>query len=981
MVDMAKLLAQRGATVTIVTTPVNAKRFKSVVDRAIEAKLEIRVVELQLALAEAGLPDGCESMDLLPTSAHVINFITAMNLLEKPAEKMLRSLFPPPSCIISDAGFPWTYKLAQKFDIPRLVFYGPGCFAFLCVHVVTNTDVLDEIESDSEYFVLPGLPDRIEITKPQAATWGRGETKETTEMFNQTQEADKYSFGIVVNSFEELEPKYVEAFAKAKGKKVWCIGPVSMCNKSIQDIADRGNKAEINEHDCTKWLDAMEPRSVVYVCLGSLNEVSTEQAIELALGLELSNTPFIWFLRRTTDKFEKWMLEEGYEKRIKDRGLMVRGWAPQILILSHPAIGGFVTHCGWNSTLEGISAGIPMVTWPHFADQFLNERFVIDVLKIGVRIGAEVPTLFTERDQFKSEMMIKREGIRIAVESLMRDDEEGEARRKRAKEFGELAKRAMEEGDQPPKPTSEPPMASTDLHFVLFPLMAQGHLIPMVDMAKLLAQRGATVTIVTTPVNASRFKSVIDRAIKANLKIQVRKIQLALAEVGLPEGCENFDLLPTTAHAINMFLAIKLLAEPAEKMFRDLCPPPSCIISDGGFPWTLDLAKKYDIPRLVFYGPGCFAFLCIHIVTSTDILDEVESNSEYFVLPGLPDRIEVTKPQASTWGRGDTKETTEMFDRMQEAEKASFGIVVNSFEELEPEYVEAFSKAKGKKVWCVGPVSTCNKSVEDVADRGNTSAINGHDCTKWLDEMEPRSVVYVCLGSLNEASTEQAIELGLGLESSNTPFIWCVRRKTDDFEKWMLEEGYEERIKGRGMIVRGWAPQILILSHPAIGGFVTHCGWNSTLEGISAGIPLVTWPHFADQFLNERFVIDVLKIGVKIGSEVPILFSERDQFKSELTIKREDIKIAVESLMSEEEEGVARRKRAKEFGELAKIAMEEGGSSQVNMTLMIQAITAELTKNGEPNLKVVGIPYHIVVKYSLSHIGGKNIKLEVNVII
>nr|GEV89183.1 UDP-glycosyltransferase 73E1-like [Tanacetum cinerariifolium] len=152
------------------------------------------------------------------------------------------------------------------------------------------------------------------------------------------QEAKKTSFGIVVNRFEEMEPKYVKAFKKAKDKTVWCIGPVSLCNKSLQDISERGNKAMINGHDCVKWLDSREPGSVVYVCLGSLSHASTEQAIELGLGLKLSNTPFIWFIRHTSHEFEQWISEEGYEERIKGRGLMIRGRAPQILILSHQAI-------------------------------------------------------------------------------------------------------------------------------------------------------------------------------------------------------------------------------------------------------------------------------------------------------------------------------------------------------------------------------------------------------------------------------------------------------------------------------------------------------------------------------------------------------------------------------------------------------------------------------------------------------------------
>ncbi|KAL8214492.1 hypothetical protein R6Q57_003941 [Mikania cordata] len=376
-------------------------------------------------------------------------------------------------------------------------------------------------------------------------------------------------------------------------------------------------------------------------------------------------------------------------------------------------------------------------------------------------------------------------------------------------------------------------------------------------------------------------------------------------------------------------------------MVRGLCPSPSCVISDGGFPWTNDIAKRLKIPRVVFYGPGCFPLLCMHIATNTSILDEVDSDSKYFVMPGLPDRIEVTKPQAWTWGKGDTKESTALFERMQEANKDAIGIVVNSFEELEPKYFEELTKAKDKKVWCIGPVSLSNKSFQDKAERGNKGEIKGHDCLKWLGSRESGSVIYVCLGSLLYASTEQAIELGLGLESSNIPFLWFIRKTSEEFERWLSKERYEERIKGRGLMVLGWAPQILILSHLAIGGFVTHCVWNSTLEGISSRIPMVTWPQFAEQFLNERFIIDVLKIGVKIGVKVSVLFTKLEESKE--IIKRDGVKEAVEALMKNDEEGEARRKRCRELGVKAKRAMEEaeGGSSHRNITSMIQAVTKE----------------------------------------
>ncbi|GJZ22329.1 UDP-glycosyltransferase 73E1-like protein [Tanacetum coccineum] len=480
----------------------------------------------------------------------------------------------------------------------------------------------------------------------------------------------------------------------------------------------------------------------------------------------------------------------------------------------------------------------------------------------------------------------------------------------------------------------------TNLHLILFPLMTPGHMIPMVDIARLLAQRGAIVSIIMTPINANRFKPVIARAVEDKLKIQILELQLPLSEVGLPEGYENFDLIPSASLFWKLFAAAGLMKEPAENMLRGLTPTPSCIISDNLLPWTSDLARKFNIPRLVFHGPGCFTFLCIHVAMNTNVLDDIESDSEYFVLPGIPDRIELTKVQASSWGRKDIKEAAEFFEIVREAEEVANGIVVNSFEELEPKYVEELAKAKNKKVWCIGPVSLCNKSSQDIAERGNNTPFDEPECMKWLDSREPRSVIFVCLGSLARASTKQNIELGLGLESSNVPFIWCVRHTTEELEKWFLEEGYEERVKDRGLIIRGWSPQVLILSHQAVGGFLTHCGWNSTLEGISAGVPMVTWPHFADQFINERFIVDVLKTGVKIGIEVPVVVGDQDKLGA--LVKKEDVKMAVEGLMSKEEEGEARRERAKELGKRAKRAMEEGGSSHVNLTSMIQDIV-ELT--------------------------------------
>ncbi|KAF3679647.1 UDP-glycosyltransferase 73C4 [Capsicum annuum] len=238
--------------------------------------------------------------------------------------------------------------------------------------------------------------------------------------------------GTLINTFEELESWYVDAYKKVV-KKVCCVGPLSLCNKEIDEMVDRGNKASIDEHICLNWLDSMEPKSVIYVCFGSLCNISFLQMKEIGLGLESSNVAFIWIIRGLdfTLEVEKWLRDVNFEERVKGRGMIIKGWAPQVMILSHPSVGGFLTHCGWNSTLEGISSGVPMITFPMFAEQFYNEKFIVNVLKTGVRVGVEVSN--DPWNEEKNGVPVNKDRIKKAIDQLMDKGFESEERRKRAK--------------------------------------------------------------------------------------------------------------------------------------------------------------------------------------------------------------------------------------------------------------------------------------------------------------------------------------------------------------------------------------------------------------------------------------------------------------------------------------------------------------------------------------------------------------------
>ncbi|EXB75925.1 UDP-glycosyltransferase 73C1 [Morus notabilis] len=473
------------------------------------------------------------------------------------------------------------------------------------------------------------------------------------------------------------------------------------------------------------------------------------------------------------------------------------------------------------------------------------------------------------------------------------------------------------------------------LHFLLIPLMAQGHMIPMVDTARLLAQRGVMISIVTTPQNASRFKPVLARAAP---QIQFVELQLPCEEAGLPKGCENFDQLPSLGLGANIFKAASLLQTPLEKLFDQLTPRPSCIISDVCLPWTAHTASKFHIPRFIFLPVSCFNQLCFQSLQYlTNVLEGINSESDYFVLPGLPDQIEFTKSQLPVDVDPKLKE---FMEQILEVDMASYGVVINTFEELEPAYAEKYRKARNGKIWCIGPVSLCNKGNLDKVERGKKAAIEETQCLKWLDSHEPKSVLYACLGSICNLVPAQLVELGLGLEASNKPFIWVIREGniSEELEKWIREYGFEERTKKRGLLIRGWAPQMLILSHQAVGGFLTHCGGNSSLEAVCAGLPVVTWPMFGDQFVNEKLLVHVLGVGVRVGVEKMVNWGEEE--KTGVLVKFENVKEAIEKLMDGEEKE-ERSKLSKKLAEMAKKAVEEGGSSHLDITELIQDITQQ----------------------------------------
>ena len=460
------------------------------------------------------------------------------------------------------------------------------------------------------------------------------------------------------------------------------------------------------------------------------------------------------------------------------------------------------------------------------------------------------------------------------------------------------------------------------VEMLFFPYVGGGHLIPMVDLARVFASRGAKSTIITAPDNALLIHKAILRDQKLGHDINLHTLESPSA----PVSFGDMSAPPFTDTTV--------LREPLRQLL--IQRPPDCVVTDMFHRWVADDVHELGIRIIVFNGSGCFPRCGEDSLRRYSPHEKVGSESEVFVLPGLPDRIELTRSQVPHFDRTPNKRP-----KMMNWEAKTYGSVVNSFYELEPAYVDYFRNQMGKKAWLVGPVCLCNKNIEDKAGRGQEASIDEQACLNWLDSKQPNSVLYVSFGSLARLPPRQLLEIACALEASGRPFIWVVGKVfqtvAGEEENW-LPSGYEERMveSKMGLIIRGWAPQLLILEHAAIGGFVTHCGWNSTLEAVCAGVPMITWPLTAEQFLNEKLVTDVLRVGVRVGS------MDWRSWKDEPTevVGREKMQTAVERLMGGGEEAVEMRSRGREVAGKAKRAVEEGGSSYSDAIALIEELKA-----------------------------------------
>lgn len=306
-------------------------------------------------------------------------------------------------------------------------------------------------------------------------------------------------------------------------------------------------------------------------------------------------------------------------------------------------------------------------------------------------------------------------------------------------------------------------------------------------------------------------------------------------------------------------------------------------------------------------------FLLTENVASVDIYSDAGSALKDEIINLTPTMPPMNTKQFSWSCIGDSNAETIIFTLLQETNKTvklAEHIICNTSYELESGALSAFPQ-----ILPIGPLLASNR----LGKSAGYFWPEDSSCLSWLDQQVAQSVVYVAFGSFTIFDPKQIQELAQGLELINRPFLWVIRPDMTNEDSKVYLEGYKERIGNRGRMV-SWTPQQKVLSHPSVACFVSHSGWNSTMEGMSNGLPFLCWPYFADQFLNQTYIVDVWKVGLGLN---------RDENG---IVTKEELKNKVEEVLHDK----TLKERALVLMERVVMSVQKGGGSYKNMTDFIE---------------------------------------------
>lgn len=449
---------------------------------------------------------------------------------------------------------------------------------------------------------------------------------------------------------------------------------------------------------------------------------------------------------------------------------------------------------------------------------------------------------------------------------------------------------------------------------VLYPAPGMGHIVSMVELGKLILNHGGhqfsiTILLTTGWMDIPGVLSYIDSITQSSPSISFRRfpsIPTQLSPTISPAGVTFQFISRHAPNARHSLLEISATSKIRAFVIDLFCTSALCV------------GKELQIPTFYFYTSGAAGLAAF--LQFPQLLTHEKMNQSFRDLPttefqflGVPP-IKANQMPEPLLDRDDPG--FDDFMNFCSNLPKSNGIIANTFDALEPKAIKSIAEAETPPTYYIGPL---------IAGENGKSQ---HDCLDWLDKQPNRSVIFLCFGSRGAMVPEQLKEIAIGLERSGKRFLWVVKNPPEDEKRkqteenkidfdldYLLPEGFLNRVEGRGMVVRAWAPQVAVLNRESIGGFVTHCGWNSVLEAVVTGVPMIAWPLYAEQHLNRNVLVEDMKMAI------PVEQREGDGF-----VSGEEVEKRVREMM-ESELGREMRERSWKMKEEAKGAWEKTGSS------------------------------------------------------
>ncbi|XP_044465318.1 UDP-glycosyltransferase 84B1-like [Mangifera indica] len=461
-----------------------------------------------------------------------------------------------------------------------------------------------------------------------------------------------------------------------------------------------------------------------------------------------------------------------------------------------------------------------------------------------------------------------------------------------------------------------------EVHVLLVTLPKQGHINPMLRLAKRLVSKGLHAVLATTENERHRLLHFKASVTQQTNPPKTPTISLEFFSDGLSDEFDREKYLESSIESLQT-IGSKNLSNLITKL-KTKCNKISCIITNPFMPWVPGLAEEHGIPCAVLWiQASAVYFIYSNYFKHPYLFPSLDNPNDAVELPGMP-MLLVKELPSFILPSSHICLTKLVSDFVQMLDKVKW-ILGNSFNELEKEIVGSMGSLQ--QIIPIGPLVPPFLLGEKEIIAASMDLCRPEDyCIEWLDKKPPSSVIYISFGSLIVMTQNQIDSIATALRKSCRQFLWVVKPPEKGCSKRSGEfpPGFLEDTKERGLVVK-WCPQEKVLMHQAVACFMTHCGWNSTLETIATGVPVIAYPHWTDQSIDAKLLVDILKIGVGMKNE------------EDGTLSVDEVEKCIME-MTDKNTATEMKKRAIFFKEAAKKAVANGGSSDRNLDTFINEI-------------------------------------------